>query len=248
MARKHIIIPMHIWDMEELSVTERLVASVIYGYSEHGKPCFMTNTGLAKLLHVSRRTVSASVCNLIEQGHVMADRDGNKRTLGWKKVHTRVAKSASTLRSQLPTVIHNYNTSINTDHNKMMEDEKRPIHWQQVRDYFTWINDKERTQHSGHVVSWAKDFFTYYDARNWRNKHGDITRWKPVAEAWYRRSVKNVPQRAVQKRDEEQVRSDIRWHRRRADAWAKNPEKAHMAEQERRHADQLEQSLMQGGR
>ena len=248
MARKHIIIPMHIWNMEELSVTERLVASVIYGYSEHGKPCFMTNTGLAKLLHVSRRTVSASVCNLIEQGHVMADRVGSKRTLGWKKLPTGLEKSANPLRSQLPTVIHNYNTEPNTEHNRMMEDEKRPIHWQQVRDYFTWINDKERTQHSGHVVSWAQDFFTYYDARNWRNKHGDITRWKPVAEAWYRRSTKNVPQRAVKRIDERQIRDNIAWHRRRAEAWAKNPEKRHLAEDERRHADMLEQQLHSHGR
>jgi len=45
MARKHIILPLHIWNLEGLNVTERLVGSVIYGYSEHGKPCFMTNTG-----------------------------------------------------------------------------------------------------------------------------------------------------------------------------------------------------------
>ena len=248
MPRKHIIVPMHIWDMTELTVTERLVGSVIYGYSEHGKPCFMTNTGLSMLLHVSRRTVSASVCNLIDQGYVMADRVGSKRTLGWKKLPTGLEKSATPLRSQLPTVIHNYNTEPNTDHNKMMEEEKKPLHWQQVRDYFTWINDKERGNNAGHVVSWAKDFFTYYDARNWRNKHGAITRWKPVAEAWYRRSAKNVPQRAVQKRDDVQVRNDIAWHRRRAEAWAKNPDKAHLAEEERRYADRLEQSLMQGGR
>jgi hypothetical protein len=44
------------------------------------------------------------------------------------------------------------------------------------------------------------------------------------------------------------VRNDIAWHRRRAEAWAKNPDKAHLAEEERRYADQLEQSLMQGGR
>lgn len=248
MARKHILIPMHIWDMEELSVTERLVASVIYGFTEHNKPCFMTNTGLSELLHVSRRTVSASVCNLIEQGHVLADRHGSKRTLTWKKHYTEVEESATSHRSQLPTVIHNYNTQLNTNHNGMMEEEKKPIHWQQVRDYFTWINDKERSNNRGHVVSWAQDFYTYYDARGWKNKHGDITRWKPVAEAWYRRSAKNVPQRAVQRRDEEQVRQDIAWHRRRAEAWSNDPQKAHLAESERRYADHLEATLMQGGR
>ena len=247
MPRKHIIVPIHIWDRTELNVTERLVASVIYGYSEHGKLCFMTNTGLAKLLHVSRRTVSAAVCRLINDGLVDAQRHGSKRTLTWKQLHRDVEESATPLRSQLPTVIHNLNTEPNTEHNKM-EEEKRPIHWQQVRDYFTWINDKERGNNSNHVVSWAKDFFTYYDARNWRNKHGAITRWKPVAEAWYRRSVKNVPQRAVARRDDEQLRSDIRWHRKRAAAYSKNPDKAHLAQQELLHAQQLEQKLLEGGR
>ena len=178
MPRKHIIVPIHIWDRTELNVTERLVASVIYGYSEHGKLCFMTNTGLAKLLHVSRRTVSAAVCRLINDGLVDAQRHGSKRTLTWKQLHRDVEESATPLRSQLPTVIHNLNTEPNTEHNKM-EEEKRPIHWQQVRDYFTWINDKERGNNSNHLVSWAKDFFTYYDARNWRNKHGAITRSRP---------------------------------------------------------------------
>ena len=247
MPRKHIIVPIHIWDRTELNVTERLVASVIYGYSEHGKLCFMTNTGLAKLLHVSRRTVSAAVCKLINDGLVDAQRHGSKRTLTWKQLHRDVEESATPLRSQLPTVIHNLNTEPNTEHNKM-EEEKRPIHWQQVRDYFTWINDKERGNNSSHVVSWAKDFFTYYDARNWRNKHGAITRWKPVAEAWYRRSVKNVPQRAVARRDDEQLRSDIRWHKKRAAAYSKNPDKAHLAQQELLHAQQLEHKLLEGGR
>ena len=247
MPRKHIIVPIHIWDRTELNVTERLVASVIYGYSEHGKLCFMTNTGLAKLLHVSRRTVSAAVCRLINDGLVDAQRHGSKRTLTWKQLHRDVEESATPLRSQLPTVIHNLNTEPNTEHNKM-EEEKRPIHWQQVRDYFTWINDKERGNNSSHVVSWAKDFFTYYDARNWRNKHGAITRWKPVAEAWYRRSVKNVPQRAVARRDDEQLRSDIRWHKKRAAAYSKNPDKAHLAQQELLHAQQLEHKLLEGGR
>ena len=248
MPRKHIILPMHIWDMTDLNVTERLVGSVIHGYSEHGKPCFMTNTGLSKLLHVSRRTVSAAVCRLIDDGLVEAQRDGSKRTLTWKQLHRGLEESATPLRSQLPTVIHNHNTELNTNLNGMMEEEKKPLHWQQVRDYFTWMNDKERGNNSNHVVSWAKDFFTYYDARNWRNKHGAITRWKPVAEAWYRRSAKNTPQRAVARRDDEQLRSDIRWHKKRAEAYSKNPEKQHLAKEELLHAQQLEHKLLKGGR
>jgi hypothetical protein len=246
MPRKHIIVPMHIWQLEDINVTERLVASVVYGYSERGNPCFMTNTGLSKLLRISKRTAQRAVNTLLDKGYLEAVEGSQRRQLKCRGCLGGVDTSVQGGESPVSTRNNKINTDFKSNHK--MEDEKRPIHWQQVRDYFTWINDKERTQHSGHVVSWAKDFFTYYDARNWRNKHGDITRWKPVAEAWYRRSTKNVPQRAVQRRDEEQVRSDIRWHRRRAEAWAKNPEKAHMAEQERRHADQLEQSLMQGGR
>jgi hypothetical protein len=41
--------------------------------------------------------------------------------------------------------------------------------------------------------------------------------WRGVAQAWYRRSAQRVPQRAVQKRDEEQIRRDIKWHQRRLD-------------------------------
>ena len=247
MPRKNIIIPMQIWEIEELNVTERLLASVVYGYTQNGKPCFMTNTGFAKLLKVSKRTAQRAVNTLLEKGYLEALEGSQRRHL---KCHGCLGGVDTSVQGgETPVSIRN--NKINTDSkNKLnrMEDEKRPIHWQQVRDYFTWINDKERGGNGSHVVSWAQDFFTYYDARNWRNKHGAITRWKPVAEAWYRRSAKNVPRRAVKRLDERQVRSDIRWHRRRAEAWAKNPDKAHMAEQERRHADMLEQSLMQGGR
>jgi len=247
MPRKHIILPMHIWELEDINVTERLVASVVYGYSEQGNPCFMTNTGFSKLLRVSKRTAQRAVNTLLDKGYLEAVEGRQQRQLMCR--HCLGGVDTSVQGGETPVSTRNtyINTEPNTEHNKM-EEEKRPIHWQQVRDYFTWINDKERGNNSNHVVSWAKDFFTYYDARNWRNKHGAISRWKPVAEAWYRRSLKNVPQRAVARRDDEQLRSDIRWHRKRAAAYSKNPGKAHLAKEELLHAQQLEEKLLKGGR
>lgn len=247
MPRKHILIPMHIWELEDTNVTERLVASVVYGYTKQGNPCFMTNTGFAKLLRISKRSAQRAVNALLDKGHLEAVEGSQTRHLTCRLCLGGVDTSVQGGETPVSTRNKELNRDSKEEHNRM-DDLKKPFHWQQVRDYFRWINDNERTQHGSHLVSWAQDFYTYYDARGWKNKNGDITRWKPVAQAWYRRNAKNVPQRAVQRRDEEQVRQDIAWHRRRAQAWSNDPQKAHLAESERRYADHLEATLMQGGR
>ena len=221
MPRKHIRIPMHIWTKEDLNVTERLVASIVYGYSEHGKPCFMTNTGLSKLLRMSRRTVSLAVNNLIEKGYVEASDGSRKRTLGWKELTRGVEANDHLSGKNLLPVIHKNNTDLNTYSNKMNEEikemERIPSTWQMVRDYFVRLNDLEGTNYSSHATAWAKDFFKYYEGNGWKTKQGEIKMWRGVAQAWYRRSAQRVPQRAVQKRDQEQIRRDIKWHQRRRD-------------------------------
>jgi len=248
MARKHIILPLHIWNLTDLNVTERLVGSVIYGYSEHGRPCFMTNTGFAKLLHVSRRTASAAVNKLIDNGHVEALEGGSKRTLGWKQLHTRVEANDTKGGSQLLPVIHKTNTNLNPKTNKMdnemRERERTPMHWQQVRDYFLHLMDQEGSDYRSHAQSWAKDYYTYYDSRNWRTKHGAIDKWRPVALAWYQRSTKNVPQRAVQKRDKVQLRRDYDWHERRYNMYIRQ-DKERQAAQEVAKMNHIEHILNQ---
>ena len=219
MPRKHIRIPMHIWTIEDLNVTERLVASIVYGYSEHGKPCFMTNTGFSKLLRMSRRTISQAVNNLIDKGYLEALGGGSKRTLGWKELIRGVEAIDHLSGKNLLPVIHK-NTDLNTYHNmneEIKNGEKRPSTWQVVRDYFLMMNDREGTNYGSHASSWAKEMFAYYEAREWKTKTGAVTQWRGVAQAWYRRSAKRVPQRAVQKRDDEQTRRDIKWHQRRLD-------------------------------
>ena len=231
MARQYIIVPLDIWQLEGLSVTERLVASVVYGYTEQGNPCFMTNTGFSKLLRVSPRTISAAVNKLIDGGYIEALEGGNNRRLGWK-LASRGGRSHLLGGWKLPST---RNTEHNEDskniHNRMntREDDKRPLHWQQVRDYFLHLDDSEHGRNRQHCIPWARDFFTYYDARGWQNKNGAITAWRPVALAWYRRSEKNVPQRATPRRDDEQLRGDLRWHRRRYENYERNdkPRQAH---------------------
>lgn len=256
MARRHIILPLHIWNLEGLSVTERLVASVIHGYTEQGKPCFMTNTGFSKLLHVSKRTASAAVNTLIDEGYVEPLEDGKRRSLRWKNLLGGVADSARGGRSQLlggvaKTSIRNtehIDKSI-TEHNMnegMREEERKPIHWQQVRDYFKHINTKERTRHQGHCEAWAKDFYTYYDSREWQNKHGAITKWRPVALAWYRRNAEKVPHRPVPTFDAEKARADIRWHRRRYEMYERQ-DKGEQAHRELNAIARLQQQLKQNG-
>jgi hypothetical protein len=235
MARTQIIIPLVIWNIEELNVTERLVCSVVYGYTKQGKPCFMTNKGLGKLLRVSNRTISAAVNKLIDGEYIEALDLDHRRQLAWKKPAKGVEESSrgggSQLLggvevssrgggSQLLPVIENINRDLNKDHimnGEIKENEKKPATWQEVRDYLATINAKDGQQNTAHLVAWAQDFMTYYSARNWTTKHGAIDKWRPVALAWYKRSAERVPQRAVKRVDYDALRRDLKWHQRRLD-------------------------------
>lgn len=250
MARKHIIVPLHIWNNTELSVTERLIASVVHGYTEHGKPCFMTNTGFSELLHISKRTASRAVSTLLEKGLLEDDGGGHRRHLRWTAVSTGGRHEC--LGGWTPVSTRNNKRviqSLNTEsimNDEIKEAEKQPQDWQQVRDYFLHLNDQEGTQYGSHCQPWARDFFTYYEARGWQNKHGAITKWRPVALAWYRRSLKNVPQRAVVKVDTEAIMRDIKWHRKRYDMYERQ-DKARQASAELAAIQRLEHKLKQHG-
>ena len=57
------------------------------------------------------------------------------------------------------------------------------------------------------------------------------------------RTKQNSYQRPKRKLDAEQIEADIRWHRRRADAWSKNPDKRHLVEGERQQIMHLQNQL-----
>lgn len=243
MARKHIIVPMEIWNIEGLNVTERLVGSIIYGYTANGKQCFMTNAGLSKLLRVSKRTASAAVSALVEGGYVDASGGGSKRHLTWKPASMGVEAIAPQHRSQLLPVIYKSNKEVNDTSIEMdgVKDSKRPSGWQAVRDYFQWLDDRDSGAYRGNLEPWARDFVAYYEARGWKNKHGEIKEWRPVALAWYKRSAERAPRRAVQRRDEETIRADIRWHQRRYEGYKDS--KPHLADGELAAIEQLKRQL-----
>ena len=257
MPRKQIIIPMDIWNLDDLNVTDKLVASVVFGYTRQGKPCFMTNPGFSKLLHVSKRTISASVNRLIDGGYIEALALDHRRQLAWKRVEEsaregrsqllgRVAKSAREGRSQLPPVIKTLKSNLNKDLNmngEIRDLEKTPASWEDVRDYFRALDGMDwNEQFSTHVVAWAKDFFSYYDSRGWQNKHGAITKWRPVALAWFKRNATKVPRKAVKRVDYDALRRDLKWHQRRLDNYLAD-ERRDLAYKESRAIEAIKQQL-----
>jgi len=220
MPRKNIIIPMQIWEIEELNVTERLLASVVYGYTQNGKPCFMTNTGFAKLLKVSKRTAQRAVNTLLEKGYLEALEGSQRRHLKCHGclggVDTSVQGGETPVSTRNNKLNRDFNNNLNKMNGEIRKEIRRPSTWQQVRDYFREISTDDRYDYSPHIMMWAKDFYSYYDSRGWKTKTGDITMWRPVALAWFRRSAVKVPQRAVQKpADLEALTRDLRWHQRR---------------------------------
>ena len=221
MPRKHIIVPLDIWYLEDINVTERLVASVVYGYTKQGNPCFMTNTGFSKLLRISKRTAQRAVNVLLEKGYLEAVEGSQQRHLKCRSCLGGVDTSVQ--GGESPVSIRNIesNKELNHKTNKMNSEiidlGKRASRWQDIRDYFVRLNDLEGTNYHQQVAAWAKECFTYYEARDWKTKQGEIKQWRPIAQAWYRRASQRVPQRAVQRRDEVQLREDLRWHQRRLD-------------------------------
>ena len=246
MAREYIKVPLHIWEIEELNVTERLTASIIHGYTEHSKICFMTNTGFSKLLRVSPRTISAAVNRLIDLGYVEALGGGSKRQLGWKLASMGVEadcvggwKPASTRNNKINSNLNNNSIEMNDE---IKEKERRPDDWQQVRDYFNNLDDQCGGGYRSHVVEWARSFVGYYQARQWKNKHGDITKWRPVAAAWFKRSAEKAPRRAVQRIDIESLRRDLKWHQRRLDGYEARG-KAELIHKEARAIHDIEEQI-----
>jgi len=248
MAREYIKIPLHIWEIEELNVTERLTASIIHGYTEHSKICFMTNTGFSKLLRVSPRTISAAVNRLIDLGYVEALGGGSKRQLTWKPASMGVEasfyvgwKPASTRNSKINNNLNRTSIEMNEE---IKKNESKPESWQQVRNYLTDLDDKQGGVYRSHIVAWAKSFFEYYDSRGWKNKHGDITKWRPVAVAWFNRSAEKAPRRAVKAVDVEALRRDLKWHQRRLDGYELRG-KQDLVHREARAIHSLEQQIKQ---
>ena len=59
------------------------------------------------------------------------------------------------------------------------------------------------------------------------------------------KTKQNSYQRPKRKLDAEQIEANIRWHKRRADAWSKNPDKQHLVKGERQQIMHLEQQLQE---
>ena len=57
------------------------------------------------------------------------------------------------------------------------------------------------------------------------------------------KTKQNSYQRPKRKLDAKQIEADIRWHKRRADAWSKNPDKRHLVEGERQQIMHLQNQL-----
>ena len=250
MAREYIKVPLEIWQIEELNVTERLTASIIHGYTEHSKICFMTNTGFSKLLRVSPRTISAAVNRLIDLGYVEALGGGSKRQLGWKLASMGVEadcvggwKPASTRNNKINSKPIRTYIEMNEE---IRENEKKPETWQEVRNCFTDLDDKQGGAYRSHLVAWAQSFYEYYDSRGWKNKHGAITKWRPVAVAWFNRSAEKAPRRAVRQVDVEALRRDLKWHQRRLDGYELRG-KQDLVLKEARAIHGIEQQLLQHG-
>ena len=77
---KYIVVPIEIWEDKELSWNEKALLIEIDSYTKKGKPCFISNEYISKLLNVNETNASKSLSRLIKKGYVrVTGFDGRKR-------------------------------------------------------------------------------------------------------------------------------------------------------------------------
>ena len=97
----YVVVPIEIWEAENLSWSERVLLVEIDRHTRHGRDCFMSNDYIAHFLNTSERNASKLLNSLIKKGYVVMTRfDGRKRFI------------SSTLETVLGSIPQNGGVSI----------------------------------------------------------------------------------------------------------------------------------------
>ena len=76
----YVVVPIEIWEAENLSWSERVLLVEIDRHTRHGRDCFISNAHIAHFLNTSEKNASKLLNSLIKKGYVVMTRfDGRKR-------------------------------------------------------------------------------------------------------------------------------------------------------------------------
>ena len=256
-----------------LTPTQLLTWIMIWSWSKQDKPCFMSNARFAKELAVSERQIKNVLKQLKDLGLVKFSYESINGS-SKKRCLCAVQKQANKVGSALPqagiesppsgqeitlpvgtsvpvsgevSFTHNRIDTISTTTLSIKEEEGSE---NEVMLLFSQLGKKAGVSMTT-VNKWYQSFSSNH-LRNgvWVDKDGTPLSKVQVYAAKnfeYRlaRTKQNSYQRPKRKLDAEKIEADIRWHKRRADAWSKNPDKQHLVAGERQSIMHLEQQLQE---
>ncbi len=164
MATKGIWIPIEILRDHSLTMQEKLVLMEIGQLMElDNKQCYASNEHFAKLLNVSRKSVSNTISNLVKKGEIsveLSDRN-HKRLLSIKSGHLSIKSGQSSIKSgeskDSKTSNKTYKGGNPTEEQVITTGKK--------------LGYKEKT---------CISFYLYYQSRSWRG----VTDFVPLLRKW----------------------------------------------------------------
>ena len=254
-----------------LSPTQFLAWMMIWSWTKEDRVCFMSNARFAKELNVSERQVKNLLKQLKELGLVIlwySSFNGSSKT----RCLRAVLKPSTEVGSGLPHVgielslsgqesVHSEGAEVpfagevsfthtridttSTTTSSIKEDEGSQ---NEVELLFRQLG-----KNKGVSMTTVKEWYQSFSSDHLKNGVWVDTDGKPLSkvqayaaknfEFRLEMTKQNYYQRPKRKLDAKQIEADIRWHKRRADAWSKNPDKRHLVEGECQQIMHLQNQL-----
>ena len=244
---------------------------MIWSWSKEGKPCFMSNARFARDLNLGERQVKNILKQLKDMGLIKvwyASIDGSSK----RRCLSAVLKPAAEVGSGLPhagtelslsgqesalaegtevpfsgevSFTHTRIDTTSTTTSSIKEDEGSQ---NEVELLFRQLG-----KNKGVSMTTVKEWYQSFSSDHLKNGVWVDTDGKPLSkvqayaaknfEFRLEKTKQNSYQRPKRKLDAKQIEADIRWHKRRADAWSKNPDKQHLVKGERQQIMHLQNQL-----
>ena len=248
-----------------------LLWTLVWDWTKDDRPCFMSNARFAKELGLSERQVKNIIKQLKDDGWLVywyASIDGSSKRRCLRALVKRPSEEGNTLPQEgdeapsagKETVLasgtevhsqgevsftHTRTPTTSTTTSSIKEDEGS---LNEVEVLFRKLGKSEKVSLTT-VKEWCQSFCSDHLKNGvWVDKDGKpLSKVQAYAaknfEFRLEKTKQNSYQRPKRKLDAKQIEADIRWHKRRADAWSKNPEKRHLVEGERQQIMHLQNQL-----
>jgi len=170
-----------IWEMQDLSLTEKCMLSLIYSFNINGKEFNATNRWLANFFGLKQKYVSEILNNLSRKNRIGIQifRDTPSRNIG-----KRVSSFIGIPIQKKPEVYNKvYNNKYITESDIIKKEKFEPPAHVEILNFFRNYLLKEG-YNTDMIYSQTTKFLAHYTANGWKTGQNNIVNWQAVAIKW----------------------------------------------------------------